>query len=410
MTIVIAAMIDDERQPALADVEALPEHRIEPGDEEHAGHDHRRAVQQRRHGRRPGHRVGQPGVQRELARLADAGDEQGDRADQQDRARRFARQRPGLDGRDVEAVAVEVVLRPLVGAEEDDDRADEQADVADAHGEERLQRRSGVGLLLPPVPDQHERAQAHDLPAEDDLDHVLGENHDEHARREQGDGGEEVGVPAIAADVVEAVDLDEQRDERHGPEQHHRQAVDPRADGELEAVARPPDPACARPARRTVRRRALRPPVGTMALAMPLHEAGGFLTVAASAEFVRWIHWIAVPVASTSDDGHRGDADLGPLERHPLADADDQRERDRRGSRAISQAFSRNHPELSSVLLAASMSALHLGQFVERDGTAVAVDHEHHRQADADFGCRDRDHVEGEHLAVGRCRASARRR
>ena len=176
---------------------------------------------------------------------------------QDDRARRFARQRPGLDGRDVEAVAVEVVLRPLVGAEEDDDRADEQADVADAHGEERLQRRSGVGLLLPPVPDQHERAQTHDLPAEDDLDHVLGENHDEHARREQGDGGEEVGVPAIAADVVEAVDLDEQRDERHGPEQHHRQAVDPRADGELEAVARPPDPACARPARRTARRRAL---------------------------------------------------------------------------------------------------------------------------------------------------------
>ena len=59
-------------------------------------------------------------------------------------------------------------------------------------------------------------------------------------------------------------------------------------------------------------------------------EAGGFLAVGASAEFVRWIHWIAVPVASTSEIGHRGDADLGTLERHPLADADDQRERDAR--------------------------------------------------------------------------------
>ena len=90
-----------------------------------------------------------------------------------------------------------------------DRRADEQADVADADGEERLERGAGVRLLLPPVPDQHERAEAHDLPAEDELDHVLGEDHREHAGGEQREGGEEVGVAAVAAHVLERVDLHE---------------------------------------------------------------------------------------------------------------------------------------------------------------------------------------------------------
>jgi hypothetical protein len=99
--------------------------------------------------------------------------------------------------------SAEVLLRPWVGAEVEDGDADEQPDVADAHGEERLQRRAGVVLFLPPVADQHERAEAHDLPAEDQLDHVLGEDHHEHAGREERDGGEEVRVPPIAPHVLQ---------------------------------------------------------------------------------------------------------------------------------------------------------------------------------------------------------------
>ena len=98
-------------------------------------------------------------------------------------------------------------------AEVEDRGADEQADVADAHGEERLQRGAGVGLVLPPVADEQERAEAHDLPAEDELDHVLGEDHHEHAGGEQRDRGEEVRVAAVAAHVLERVDLHQQRDE-----------------------------------------------------------------------------------------------------------------------------------------------------------------------------------------------------
>ena len=51
------------------------------------------------------------------------------------------------------------------GGEEQDDHAHEQADVADAVGEERLEGGVGVGLLLPPVADERERADADELPA-----------------------------------------------------------------------------------------------------------------------------------------------------------------------------------------------------------------------------------------------------
>ena len=51
-------------------------------------------------------------------------------------------------------------------------------------------------------------------------------------------------------------------------------------------------------------------------------------------------------------------------------------------------------------------SALHLRELVERDALAVAVDQQHHRQADADLGGGDRDDVQREHVAVERCRCS----
>ena len=47
-----------------------------------------------------------------------------------------------------------------------------------------------------------------------------------------------------------------------------------------------------------------------------------------------------------------------------------------------------------------STSALHLGELVERDDAAVAVDEQHHRQADADLGGGDADDVQREHLTV----------
>ena len=61
----------------------------------------------------------------------------------------------------------------------------EQADVADAVGEERLERGVGVRLLLPPVADERERAEADQLPADDHLQRVLGQDEEQHRRGEQ---------------------------------------------------------------------------------------------------------------------------------------------------------------------------------------------------------------------------------
>ena len=68
------------------------------------------------------------------------------------------------------------------------------------------------------------------------------QDHHEHAGGEQRDGGEEVGVAAVAADVLQREDLHEQRDEGDEEQQHHRQAVDLLADAELDAAALPPRP------------------------------------------------------------------------------------------------------------------------------------------------------------------------
>ena len=108
------------------------------------------------------------------------------------------------------------------GREEQGDHADEQADVADPVGEEGLEGGVGVGLVFPPVSDQHERADADELPAHDDLKDVVAEHHEQHRGREQAQEGEEVGVAAIAGHVVGAVDVDEKRDERDDEQHHHR--------------------------------------------------------------------------------------------------------------------------------------------------------------------------------------------
>ena len=50
------------------------EERPRPSDQEHAGRDHRRRVDERRDRRRTLHGVGQPDVERELRRLADGAD------------------------------------------------------------------------------------------------------------------------------------------------------------------------------------------------------------------------------------------------------------------------------------------------------------------------------------------------
>ena len=234
-----------------------------------------------------------------------------------------------------------LLLGPGVGPEEQDRRADEQADVADADGEERLEGGPGVGLLLPPVPDEHERAEAHDLPAEDQLDHVLGEDHHEHAGREQRDGGEEVGVAAVAADVLEREDLHEQRDEGDEEEQHHRQAVDLLADAKLDAAALPPGPLRITG---STYGSAWAPSLAAMLRAKPAAMPNG------PADSVPRRRRCAGSTGRrcrrrARRRRHRQQAELGALHRQALAEQDDEEEgdaRDRAGSARRSRGTSRS--------------------------------------------------------------------
>ena len=223
-------------------VQAGEEHWIQPGDEEHAGDHHGRGVQERADRSRAGHRVGQPSVQRKLAALSDASYEERDCRHQDNRRVRVARERPCRHAPNGEAGKTEIGRRPLIGGEEQDGDADEQTHVAGTHGEERLQRRAAVRAVFPPVTDEHERAETHDLPAQEEEDHVFCDDHRHHSGREQRQGREKVGVSTIAAQILERVHLHERGDEGDDEEHHHGETVDVLSDGELCPAGLPPRP------------------------------------------------------------------------------------------------------------------------------------------------------------------------
>ena len=145
--------------------EALEEHGVEPGDHVDAGHDHGGGVDERGHRGRAGHGVGQPGVQEELARLRHHRGEQA-------AATPTSSSRWSMPPLVASSLIVEDVEAVWPAPKNSDDHADEQADVADAVGDERLERGVGVRLLLPPVADEHERADADELPAGEELQRV----------------------------------------------------------------------------------------------------------------------------------------------------------------------------------------------------------------------------------------------
>ncbi len=284
-----------ERLPGGVDLEPDVEHRVDAGDQEHPGHDHGGAVQQRTDRRRAGHRVWQPGVQRELAALADAGDEQ-----------RHRRPHQGVLAGELTVGGSLVDATDIERAEDPEQcgRADQQTDVADADGPERLEGCLAVGRLFPPVPDQQERGEPHDLPAEDQLHHVGCQHHDQHSCREQGDAGEVMGVAAIALDVLGRVDLNQRRDEGDQQQRHHSEPVDMFADSELGATTLPPGP--------LFDDRSDLLAVGRVDPVDPLERSTG------------------------SDDqsgDHAGDPDLAAAPRHPLSEQQDHEEGDERDDR-----------------------------------------------------------------------------
>ena len=139
------------------DRKTLPENAVQAGEQIDAGHHHRGGMDQRTGGRRTGHGVRKPSVERELGRLAYHSAEQRHRGHEQHQMRGLSAKSAVVDGLDVEAAAADEV-----GHHD----ADEQSDVARTRGEKGLERSVGVVLVFPPMADEQERAEAHQLPAD----------------------------------------------------------------------------------------------------------------------------------------------------------------------------------------------------------------------------------------------------
>lgn len=165
------------------------------GHEVDADGDHRRGVDERGDGGGAYHRVGQPGVQGELRRLArDAREEQqGDDGGVVESAGADG----GQDFRDPEAAGV--------GGERE--QTDQEGDVAELGDQEGLEGGcSGLGCL-PVVADEEVRADAHDLPADQEHHQVAGVDDQEHRGGEEGDEGRVGGVAGVVAEVGGGVEL-----------------------------------------------------------------------------------------------------------------------------------------------------------------------------------------------------------
>ena len=188
-------------------------------------------MDQRRHRRRAGHRVGQPDVERNLGGLADGADEQA-QPDQrgepplaaQPRGHRHRalddRRKRGLDLAEVQRRSTHVGERP-----QDQEDADQEPEVADPVDDERLHPAMGVPAVSEPEADQEVGAEPHTLPAEEHHQQVVPEHQQQHRGEEQVQVAEEALEAAIVSMVVvhvaDRVDVD-QRADASDDQAHHR--------------------------------------------------------------------------------------------------------------------------------------------------------------------------------------------
>ncbi len=202
------------------------EERVHAGDQIDARRDHRRRVDQRGDRGRALHRVGEPGVEGQLSGL-------GERTDQEEEADRDDRAVVGLE------VARRILEHGQVveGAKltEDEERGQDESDVADDVDHERLHARGGRGAAPVPVGDQRVRGEADERPAHNEQNEVPGQDEQQHREDEEVEVGEEPRVALVGDHVGGGVHVDQHRDARDDQAHQHRERVD--EDVELDVKA-----------------------------------------------------------------------------------------------------------------------------------------------------------------------------
>ena len=118
-------------------------------------------------------------------------------------------------------------------APEEQEHAEQEAEVADAVDDERLLAGDGVLGLVVPEADQQVGAEADAFPADEQQRQVVGQDQDQHREGEQVQVGEVAREVRVVPHVADGVDVDEEADAGDHQDHHRRQRVD--AEGDVDA-------------------------------------------------------------------------------------------------------------------------------------------------------------------------------
>ena len=192
---------------------------------------HRRRVDQRRHRGRPLHRIGQPGVQAKLCRLAHRADEQ-QKAQHRHRVEAVP-QEPDRAPRHLRCRGKDFGNRNRVEHQIGAENPEHEAQIADAVDDEGLDRR-GIGRwLAEPEPDQQIAGEAHALPAKEHLDEVVRGDEHQHREGEQRQIREEPRLIRVLVHIAPAIEVDERRDAGDHHQHHRGQRIDAQCPGNI---------------------------------------------------------------------------------------------------------------------------------------------------------------------------------
>src|SRR5256884_7522667 len=124
--------------------------------------------------------------------------------------------------------------------EEDQERSENHADVADGVHDEGLARRQHGRAALEPETDEQIRTEADHGPADDQPDEVAGEDEQEHREDEEVHVSEKAREAGVLPHVADRIDVDEESDA--GDHQDHQggERVDIEVEGDIEVGALPP--------------------------------------------------------------------------------------------------------------------------------------------------------------------------
>ncbi len=222
-------------------------------DQVDASGDHGGGVDQRADRGGARHGVGQPDVQGELRALAGAAQEQrqahqrgcGDvpgpvqpleerrqAALDQIRERDLVADRPHLHaGQEVRAPTLDAGPVERADVVEQQRHGHDQAEVADAVGDEGLLAGRGVLLVAEPEADQQVAAQAHALPADEEHRQAVAQDEHQHREDEQVQVGEEAVVALVLLHVLGRVQVDQEADAGDDQAHHAVQGVKGEVDG-----------------------------------------------------------------------------------------------------------------------------------------------------------------------------------